>query len=76
MDLKYSNPGKNQNTKVLFVIFSLLYEHSNVGKLDFAGMDHFHNDVNLLKYFQEHHLPRYHVDLNLKSVHCSQQRMK
>ena len=30
----------------------------------------------LLKYFQAHHLPRYDVDLNLKTVHCSQHRMK
>ena len=30
----------------------------------------------LLKYSQEHHLPRFDVALNLKSVHCSWQRMK
>ena len=30
----------------------------------------------LLKFFREHHLPRFNVDRNLKSVHCSQQRMK
>ena len=30
----------------------------------------------LLKFFHEHHLPRFNVDRNLNSGHCSQQRMK
>ena len=29
----------------------------------------------LLKYILEHHLPQCNVDLNLKSVHCSEQHI-
>ena len=39
-------------------------------------IDPFHNDASSLKFFKEHHLPRFNVDRNLKSVHYSQQPMK
>ena len=40
------------------------------------GIDPFRSDVISFEFFQEHHLPRFNVDQNLKSVHCSQQHMK
>ena len=46
----------------------LLSWHSDLGlELQWAT---FTMPSILLEYFHEHHLPRYHVDLNLKSVHC------
>ena len=40
-------------------------------------IDHFYNKVSsFLKYSQEHHLPGYYVDLNLKSMHYTKQHMK
>ena len=53
----------------------LLWRSFRFNHLVFTQKTAFTMTSVLLKFFQEHHLPRFNVDLSLNSVHCSQQCM-